>query len=324
MKAVRVHAYGDADVHRYEDVEVPTPGPGEALVRVAVAGLNFIDVSYRTGLFKAPHLPFINGSEASGTVAAVGAGVTEVKPGDRVAYCMVLGAYAEYAIVPAWRLVAIPDGIDFRTAAAVMLQGTTAHYLTHSTFPLKPGDIALVHAAAGGAGLLLTQVARQCGATVYATVGTEAKAALARQAGAHEVIVYATHDFEAEVKRLTAGRGVDVVYDSVGATTFDKSLNCLRPRGYMVLFGTSSGPVPPFDPALLGAKGSLFLTRPGLNRYTATREEILERAEAVLSWVAAGQLSLRIDRVLPLAHVAAAHHELEGRRTAGKVLFEVA
>ena len=323
MKAVRVHAYGDADVHRVEEIDIPTPGAGEALVRVAAAGLNFIDVSYRTGLFTAPQLPFTNGSEAAGTVVDVGAGVTEVAPGDRVAYCMVLGAYAEYAVVPAWRLVPVPAAVDLRTAAAVMLQGTTAHYLTHSTFPLKPGDAALVHAAAGGAGLLLTQVARKCGATVYATVGSAAKADLARQAGAHEVINYSTQDFEAEVKRLTGGRGVDVVYDSVGASTFDKSLNCLRPRGYMVLFGTSSGPVPPFDPAVLGARGSLFLTRPGLNRYTATRAEILERAAALFGWLAVGELAVRIDRVLPLADVAAAHRDLEGRRTAGKVLFDV-
>jgi NADPH2:quinone reductase len=283
--------------------------------------LNFVDVSYRSGVFKAPQLPFTNGSEGAGTVVGLGPGVTEVQAGDRVAFCMVLGAYAEYAVVPAWRLVPLPDAIDFETAAAVMLQGTTAHYLTHSTFALKPGDAALVHAAAGGAGFLLTQVARRCGATVYATVGTEAKAALAREAGAHEVIVYSTHDFEAEITRLTGGRGVDVVYDSVGASTFDKSLNCLRPRGYLVLFGTSSGPVPPFDPALLGVKGSLFLTRPGLNRYTATREEILARAADLFAWLAAGELKLRISRVLPLSDAVAAHRELEGRRTIGKVLF---
>lgn len=320
MKAVRVHAYGGADVQRYEDLPIPAPGPGEALVRIAVAGLNFLDVSYRTGLFKAP-LPFTNGSEAAGTVTAVSPDVTDVRVGDRVAFCMVLGAYAEYAAVPAWRLVTLPDGVDVESAAAVMLQGTTAHYLTHSTFPLKPGDIALVHAAAGGAGFLLTQVARRCGATVYATVGTAAKAALAREAGAHEVIDYSTQDFETEVKRLTGGRGVDVVYDSVGASTFDRSLNCLRPRGCMVLFGTSSGPVPPFDPALLGVKGSLFLTRPGLNRYTATREELQARASDLFAWLAAGELKLRISRVLPLSEVAAAHRDLEGRRTTGKVLF---
>ena len=320
MKAVRVHASGGPDVQRYEDVPVPTPGPGEALVQIAVAGLNFLDVSYRTGLFKAP-LPFTNGSEGAGTVAAVGPDVADVRVGDRVAFCMVLGAYAEYAVVPAWRLVRLPATVDVETGAAVMLQGTTAHYLTHSTFPLKRGDIALVHAAAGGAGYLLTQVARRCGATVYATVGSEAKAALAREAGAHDVIVYSTQDFDIEVKRLTGGRGVDVVYDSVGASTFDRSLNCLRPRGYMVLFGTSSGPVPPFDPALLGVKGSLFLTRPGLNRYTATREELQARASDLFAWLAAGELRVRISRVRPLSDVVAAHRELEGRRTTGKVVF---
>jgi NADPH2:quinone reductase len=324
VKAVRVHAYGAADVQRHEDVELPVPGAGEALVQVAAAGLNFIDVSYRTGVFKAPQLPFTNGSEAAGTVTAIGPDVSNVKVGERVAFCMVLGAYAEYAIVPAWRLVTLPASIDFDTAAAVMLQGMTAHYLTHSTFPLKPGDTALVHAAAGGAGFLLTQVARRCGATVYATVGSEAKAALAREAGAHEVIVYSTHDFETEVKRFTNGRGVDVVYDSVGATTFEKGLNCLRPRGYMVLFGTSSGPVRPLDPALLGVKGSLFLTRPGLNRYTATREEIRWRAADLFAWLAAGELKLRISGVFPLSDVAAAHRELEARRTTGKVLFRTA
>ena len=321
MKAIRVHAYGAADHQRHEDVEIPVPGPGEALVQVAVAGLNFIDVSYRTGAFKAPQLPFTNGSEGAGTVAAVGPDVIGVKPGDRVAFCMVLGAYAEYAVVPAWRLVPLPAAIDVETAAAVMLQGMTAHYLTHSTFPLKPGDTALVHAAAGGAGFLLTQVARRCGATVIATVGSDAKAALAREAGAHEVIVYSRQDFEGEVKRLTGGRGVDVVYDSVGASTFDRSLNCLRPRGYMVLFGTSSGPVPPMDPAILGVKGSLFLTRPGLNRYTATREEIRERAADLFAWLASGELRPRITRILPLADVVAAHQDLEGRKTTGKVLF---
>lgn len=324
MKAVRVHAYGAADALRYEDVEVPTPGPGEALVSLSAAGLNFIDVSYRTGLFKAPQLPFVNGSEGAGTVAAVGPGVSEVKAGDRVAYCMVLGSYAEFAVVPAWRLVPVPDDVDLQVAAAVMLQGTTAHYLTRSTFPLKAGDTALVHAAAGGAGYLLTQVARACGARVLATVGSEAKAAIAREAGAHEVIDYSRQDFEAEVKRLTAGGGVDVVYDSVGAATFDKSLNCLRARGYMVLFGTSSGPVPPMDPAVLGVKGSLFLTRPGLNKYTATREEILARAADLFTWIRSGALRLRVHRVLPLAEAATAHRELEGRRTTGKVLFDTA
>lgn len=319
-----MHAYGGPEALVYEDVDVPRPGPGEALVQIAVAGLNFLDVSYRTGVFKAPQLPFVNGSEGAGTVAAVGPDVTSVRPGDRVAFCMVLGAYAEYCAAPAWRLVKLPERIDFEAAAAVMLQGTTAHYLTHSTFPLGPGHTALVHAAAGGAGLLLTQVARRCGATVYGTVGTEAKAVLARGAGAHETIVYTSQDFVAEVKRLTNGRGVDVVYDSVGASTFYKSLDCLRPRGCMVLFGTSSGPVPPLDPALLGVKGSLFLTRPGLNRYTATREEIEERARDLFVWLEAGELTLRISRVAALSEAAAVHRDLEARRTTGKILFRTA
>ena len=322
MKAVRVHQYGGSEVLRYENAPEPTAGPGEAVVKVAVSGLNFIDVYYRTGIYKTG-FPFTNGLEGAGTVTAVGEGVTEVRVGDRVGWCMVLGSYAEYAAVPAWRLVQLPESISFETAAAVMLQGMTAHYLTHSCFPLRPGHTALVHAAAGGAGFLLTQVARRCGATVIGTVGSEAKAALAREAGANDVIIYTQQDFEAEVTRLTDGQGVDVVYDSVGKATFDKSLNCLKPRGYMVLFGNSSGPVPPVDPLNLAAKGSLFLTRPGLNRYSATREEILERMNAVFAWLAAGQLTVRIDRVRPLAEVALAHDDLEGRRTAGKVLFAI-
>jgi NADPH2:quinone reductase len=322
MKAVRVHQYGGPEVLRYEDAEVPTPAHGEALVSVAVSGLNFIDVYYRTGIYKTT-FPFTNGLEGAGTVTAVGSGVTEVQVGDRVGWCMVLGSYAEYAVVPAWRLVKLPDAISFETAAAVMLQGMTAHYLTHSCFPLRPGHTALVHAAAGGAGYLLTQAARRCGATVIGTVGTDAKAVLAREAGAHEVILYTQQDFEAEVKRLTGGQGVDVVYDSVGQSTFDKSMNCLKPRGYMVLFGNSSGPVPPVDPLVLAAKGSLFLTRPGLNRYSATREEILERMRAVFGWIGAGELRVRIEGIRPLAEVERTHQDLEGRRTTGKVLFRV-
>jgi NADPH2:quinone reductase len=300
---------------------MPSPGPGEALVKIAAAGVNFIDVQHRAGRYKAPALPFVLGSEAAGTVTAVGPDVREVRIGERVAYAMVLGAYAEYAVVPAQRLVALPAGVSFESAASVMLQGLTAHYLTHSTVALKPGDTALVHAAAGGAGLLITQVARLRGATVYGTVGSEAKAALAREAGAAVTIDYTRQDFEAEIKRLTNGRGVDVVYDSVGKDTFDKSLNCLRPRGCLALFGFSSGPVAPFDPAVLGAKGSLFLTRPGLNQYIATRDELEERARALFAWLASGELKPRIDRVLPLAEAATAHRELEARRTAGKVLL---
>jgi NADPH2:quinone reductase len=321
MKAIRVHACGGPAALKYDEIAVPVPQAGEALVEIAAAGVNFIDVQHRTGRYKPPALPFTLGSEGAGIVAAVGAGVTEVAAGDRVAYAMVLGAYAEYAIVPARQLVKVPAGVDLQTAAAVMLQGLTAHYLTHSTYAIKPGDVALVHAAAGGAGQLITQVARLRGATVYGTVGGAAKAARARAAGAAVAIDYRTEDFEAEVKRLTNGRGVDVVYDSVGKDTFDKSLSCLRPRGLLALFGFSSGPVPPFDPAVLGTKGSLFLTRPGLNQYIATREELTSRAADLFSWLAAGKLEITVDRVLPLADAARAHEALEARQTAGKLLL---
>jgi NADPH2:quinone reductase len=322
MKAIRVHEHGGPDVLRVEDLDVPQPGPGQAVVKIAAAGLNFIDVYYRTGLNKPPGLPFTLGMEAAGTVAMVAPDVTDVAVGDRVGYSMVLGAYAEFAAVPSWRLAKIPDAVSFDDAAAVMLQGMTAHYLTHDTFPLKAGHTALIHAAAGGAGQMVTQVARLRGARIIATVGSEAKAALARKAGAHEVILYATQDFEAEVKRLTDGKGVDVVYDSVGATTFDKSLNCLKPRGYMVLFGNSSGPVAPIAPLTLAAKGSLFLTRPGLNQYTATREEIGARAADLFRWLASGELTVSVDSRRPLADVARAQEDLEGRRTTGKVLLK--
>jgi NADPH2:quinone reductase len=321
MKAIRVHECGGPEALRYDDVPAPEPKAGEALVEIAAAGVNFIDVQQRAGRYKPPVLPFTLGSEAAGTVTAVGEGVTEVAVGDRVAYAMVLGAYAEYAVVPAKRLVKVPDGVDAEMAAAVMLQGLTAHYLTHSTFAIKPGHTALVHAAAGGVGQLITQVARLRGATVYGTVGGAAKAAIARRAGAAATIDYRTQDFEAEIKRLTNGRGVDVVYDSVGKDTFDKSLNSLRPRGMLALFGFSSGPVAPFDPAVLGAKGSLFLTRPGLNQYIATREELVGRAQDLFAWLAAGKLEITIERKWPLAEAAAAHEALESRRTAGKLLL---
>jgi NADPH2:quinone reductase len=321
MKAIRVHACGGPEALRYDDVAVPTPQAGEAVVKIVATGVNFIDVQHRAGRYKPPALPFTLGSEAAGTVTAVGAGVTEVAVGDRVAYAMVLGSYAEYAAVPARRLVKVPAAIELRTAAAVMLQGLTAHYLTQSTFAVKAGDTALVHAAAGGAGQLITQVARLRGATVYGTVGGEAKAAIARRAGAAATIDYRTQDFEAEVKKLTDGRGVDVVYDSVGKDTFEKSLNCLRPRGLLALFGFSSGAVPPFDPAVLGAKGSLFLTRPGLNQYIATREELVGRATDLFAWLAAGKLAVTIDREWPLAEAARAHEALEARQTAGKLLL---
>jgi NADPH:quinone reductase len=321
MKAIRVHAIGGPDALRYDEIPVPIPHAGEALVEIAAAGVNFIDIQHRTGRYKPPSLPFTLGSEAAGVVTAVGAGVTEVAVGDRVAYAMVLGSYAEYAVVPAKRLVKVPTAVDLHTAAAVMLQGLTAHYLTHSTFALQRGDVALVHAAAGGAGQLITQVASLRGATVYGTVGSAAKAELARAAGAVATIDYRTQDFEAEVKRLTNGRGVDVVYDSVGKDTFDKSLNCLRPRGMLALFGFSSGAVAPFDPATLGAKGSLFLTRPGLNQYIATREELTTRANDLFAWLAAGQIKVTVDRRLPLSDAAHAHEVLEARATAGKVLL---
>lgn len=320
MKAIQVFETGGPEKMQLAEVPRPMPGPGQALVRIAAAGVNFIDIYFRTGLYKSD-VPVALGSEGAGTVEAVGAGVSEVAPGDRVAYAMVRGSYAQFALVPAWQLVKLPDNLDFQSAAAAMLQGMTAHYLTHSTYPLKSGDTCLVHAAAGGAGGLTVQMARMRGARVFGTVSTEEKARVAREAGAHEVILYTTQDFEAEVKRLTEGRGVDVVYDSVGASTFEKSLNSLRPRGLMALFGQSSGPVPPFDPTILNAKGSLFLTRPSLAHYCQTREELLWRAGDVLGWVASGALKLRIGGTYPLADAARAHRDLEGRKTTGKLLL---
>lgn len=322
MKAVRVHALGGPEVLRLEEIDEPRPGAGEAGVRIAAAGLNYLDVQYRIGRVKAP-LPFTIGAEAAGVVGDVGPDVTGLRVGDRVAWSMVLGADAEYAVVPAAKLVPVPDGLDLDTAAAAMLQGLTAHYLTHSTFPLKAGDTALVHAAAGGIGMVLTQVAHLLGARVIATAGTDAKADLARAAGADHVIVYSRQDFEADVRTLTDGRGVDVVYDSVGKDTFEKSLNCLRPRGYLALFGFSSGLVPPFDPAVLGVKGSLFLTRPGLNQYIATREELQLRAHTLFGWLASGAVKVQINHRFPLAEAARAHEDLEARRTTGKVIFEI-
>ncbi len=320
MRAVRIHEYGGPEVLRVEDVPLPEPGPGEARVKIQASGVNFIDIYQRIGEYPLP-LPLTLGGEAAGVVDAVGPGVEDLRPGDRVVYASHQGTYAEYAVVPAWKLVPVPDGLDIRQAAAVMLQGLTAHYLTHSTYPLKPGDTALVHAAAGGVGHLLVQMARQRGARVIGTVSTEEKARLAREAGADEVIVYTQADFEAEVKRLTGGKGVDVVYDSVGKATFDKSLNCLRPRGMMVLFGQSSGRVPPFDPQILNVKGSLFLTRPSLGPYIADRAELLWRANDLFTWLAGGQLKVRIDQVFPLAEAAQAHRYLQERKTRGKVLL---
>ena len=319
MKAVRVHAHGGPEVLSVDDVPVPEPGPGQARVKIAAAGVNFIDIYHRKGLYRG-QLPLTLGQEAAGTVDALGDGVTEVQIGDRVVYASVQGSDAEYAVVPAARLVPIPSGVSFEQAAAAMLQGLTAHYLATSTFPLKPGDTALVHAAAGGVGHLLVQIAKLRGARVIGTASTS-KLELARTAGADEVIDYTKEDFEAEVKRLTGGQGLPVVYDSVGATTFDKSLRCLRPRGYMVLYGQSSGPVPPLDPQVLNSGGSLYLTRPTLGHYIATREELQQRADELFGWIAAGQVEVRIDKSFPLAQVAEAHRYLEDRQTKGKVLL---
>jgi NADPH2:quinone reductase len=322
MKSILVKEPGGPEKMELVEVPTPSPGPKQALVRIAASGVNFIDIYFRIGLYKAD-LPITLGNEAAGTVEAVGAEVTEVAHGDRVAYAMARGSYAEYAAVPAAQLVKIPDHVDFQTAAAAMLQGMTAHYLTHSTWPLKSGDTCLVHAAAGGAGGLIVQMAKMLGARVFGTVSTPEKAAIAREHGVDEAILYTQQDFEVEVKRLTGGRGVDVVYDSVGKTTFDKSLSSLRPRGLVALFGQSSGPVPPFDPSILNAKGSLFLTRPSLGHYVVTREELLWRAGDVLNWLDSGKLKLRIDRTYPLADVAMAHRDLESRKTAGKLLLTV-
>ncbi len=320
MKAIRIHQTGGPEALRLEEIPIPTPGPQEALVRIAAIGVNFVEVYNRLGLYKVP-LPFTLGTEASGVVEAVGAQVTEARPGDRVAYALALGAYAEYAAVPAWKLVQLPDQVSFESAAAAMVQGMTAHYLAHSTYALKAGETCLVHAAAGGVGLLLAQMAKRLGARVIGTVSTEEKARLAREAGADEVILYTQQDFAAEVKRLTNGRGVEVVYDSVGKTTYEKSMSCLAPRGYLVLFGQSSGAVPPIDPLVLSAKGSLYLTRAALANYTATREELLLRANDLFNWIASGALKLRIHRMLPLAEAAEAHRLLESRATSGKILL---
>jgi NADPH2:quinone reductase len=320
MKSIRVHRPGGPEAMAYEDVPEPQPRPGEAVVTMEACGVNYIDVYYRTGLYKTD-APFTPGMEAAGVVSAVAADVAGVKVGDRVAYTGVMGSYAEKATVPAARLVPLPAGVDARQGAAAMLQGMTAHYLAASTYPLKPGDACLVHAAAGGVGLLLCQVAKMRGAHVIGTVSTEEKARLAREAGADEVILYTQEDFEAAVKRLRGGAGVQVVYDSVGRTTFEKGLNCLAPRGYMVLFGQSSGPVGPFDPQVLNQKGSLFLTRPTLFHHIVTRAELLERAGEVLGWIASGKLKLRTETEFPLAAAADAHRALEARKTTGKVLL---
>lgn len=322
MKAVRVHSPGPAEVLKLENIPVPSPGPGQLLVRLDASGLNFIDVYKRTGLYPIT-LPCTIGEEGAGTVAEVGAEVKDFVPGDRVAWASVLGSYAEYALVPAGRAVPLPAGVSGTLGAAVMLQGMTAHYLATSTFPLERGMTCLIHAAAGGTGLLLVQIAKQRGARVIGTAGSDEKAELARHAGADEVIVYSRQDFVAETRRLTEGKGVQVVYDSVGKSTFLAGFDVIAPRGMMVLFGAASGPVAPFDPQLLNQKGSLFLTRPTLGSYIATRDELLHRSGDLFRWIAAGQLEVRIGAEFPLDHAVAAHRALEGRKTTGKVLLRM-
>jgi NADPH2:quinone reductase len=320
MKAIRIHGFGGPEALNADELPLPEPGQGQARVKLAAVGVNFVDIYYRKGLYPG-QLPLTLGQEGAGVVDAVGAGVSEVRPGDRVVYANARGAYAEYALVPAAQLVPVPAEVGFEQATAAILQGLTAHYLAFSTFPLKPGDTTLIHAAAGGVGRLLVQLAKRCGARVIGTASTDEKIALARSGGADEVIAYTREDFEAATKRLTDGKGVDVVYDSVGKTTFDQSLNCLRPRGYLVLYGQSSGPVPPLDPQVLNSKGSLFLTRPTLAHYIATRDELLSRSNDLFGWIANGELDVQIDRTFPLDQAADAHRYLEDRHTKGKVLL---
>lgn len=319
MKAIRVHELGGPEVLRYEDVPQPVPQPGQALVKIEAIGLNFVDCNYRMGAYTTA-LPFTPGMEAAGAVAAIGPGVTDIRVGDRVVYAPHMGAYAEYAVIPAERLVPIPQGLDARSAAAGLLQGMTAHYLGTSTYPLKPGDTAVVHAAAGGVGSILIQIAKMRGARVFGTVSTPEKSQRARAAGADEAILYTDQDFAAEVMRLTNGKGANVVYDSVGRTTFDQSLKCLAVRGVLALFGQASGPVPPVDPLRLW-KNSVYLTRPALADYTAERAELLARAQDVLEWMVSGKVKLHISQVLPLREAAEAHRLLQARKTTGKVLL---
>jgi len=320
MKAIHVQKSGDSDVLTYTEVPKPSPKPGEVLIKLEASGLNFIDVYQRSGLYPIP-LPFVLGQEGAGVIEALGDGVNGFKAGDRVAYTGQLGAYAEYSVIPAGRAVKLPSGIDTKTAAAIMLQGMTAHYLCTDTYPVKKGDWTLVHAAAGGVGLLLIQMIKMRGGKVIGTVSTDEKAKLAKEAGADEMILYTKQDFEAETKRIAGGANCAVVYDSVAKTTFDKGLNVLRPRGVMALFGQSSGKIDSFDPAVLAAKGSLFLTRPSLIHHILTTEELNKRASEVLGWVAQGKLKVRIERTFPLAEAKAAHDALEGRKTTGKVLL---
>jgi NADPH2:quinone reductase len=320
MKAVVVTRHGGPEVLAYQDVPTPEPGPKEALVKIEASGVNFIDIYFREGLYKADP-PFTNGQEGAGVVTNVGAKVEGLSEGDRVAYTGIRGSYAEYAAVPADRLVKIPTNVTAKQAAGIMLQGMTVHYLTHSTFPLKPGNTCLVHAAAGGVGLILVQAAKMRGATVIGTCSTAEKAAQVREAGADHVILYSEQDFEAEVKRITEGKGIDVAYDSVGKATWQGSMNCLRPRGMLVLFGNASGPVPPIDPLMLAQKGSLFLTRPSLFAYIGKREELEQRASDVLGWIADGRVKLHIGQEYPLSEAARAQIDLESRKTTGKLLL---
>jgi NADPH2:quinone reductase len=321
MKAIQINETGGPEVLQLVELPIPHPGPGQVLIRIEATGVNFIELYFRKGQYKAS-FPLIPGSEAAGTVEELGPGVNGFKAGDLVASVSVVGSYAEYALVPAAQLVKVPSAVTPEQAAGAMLQGMTAHYLACSTFPLKKGDTALVHAGAGGVGLLLTQIAARIGVRVITTVSTPAKAELSREAGASEVILYTEQNFETEVKRITEGKGVDVVYDSVGKTTFEQSLNCLRPRGLLALFGGSSGAVPPFDLIQLSSKGSLFITRPTLWHYIASRAELEHRAGDVLGWAASGQLKLRTEHIYPLADAGQAHTDLESRNTTGKLLLE--
>jgi NADPH:quinone reductase len=321
--AIRVHEYGGADALKWEAVDVPSPGPGQAKIRQHSVGLNFIDVYHRTGLYKQPQMPFVLGTEGAGEVLEVGSGVTDIKPGDRVAYASVIGAYAEERLISAERLVPLPDSIDYKTAAAMMLQGMTVQYLLRRTFEVKPGTVMLLHAAAGGIGLIASQWAKHLGATIIGTAGSDDKVALAKANGCTHVINYKTENFVERVKEITGGKGCDVVYDGVGKDTFPGSLDCLKPRGLWVSFGNASGPVPPFEMAILAAKGSLFATRPTLNSYVATREELLATAQDLFDVVANGHVKIAINQTYPLSKVADAHRDLEARKTVGSTVFEV-